>query len=104
MPGVKKCEVVSTRDFIIRVTCEPQQHQPHADQVPGSRLILNTLCQNKNTEGNPSSRWVATGCVADPNMHESASYLDQDPDPHESDANPEKYVDPQKFTDSFQPL
>jgi hypothetical protein len=34
MPGVKKCEVVSTRDFIIRVTCEPQHHQPHADQVP----------------------------------------------------------------------
>ncbi len=47
MPGVKKCEVVSTKDFIIRVTCEPQQQQPHADQVPGSRLILHTKTQKE---------------------------------------------------------
>ncbi len=56
MPGVKKCEVVSTRDFIIRVTCEPQHHQIHADQVPGSRLILYTYIIYKNTEGNTSGK------------------------------------------------
>ncbi len=66
MPGVKKCEVVSTRDFIIRVTCEPQHHQPHADQVPGSRVVLYMY---KNTDGNPSGKWNSTGSVADPDPH-----------------------------------
>jgi hypothetical protein len=86
MPGVKKCEVVSTRDFIIRVTCEPQQHQPHADQVPASRVVLYMyITIYKNTEGNPSGKWDSTGSVANPDMHESVSYLDQDPDRHHSE-------------------
>jgi hypothetical protein len=79
MPGVKKCEVVSTRDFIIRVTCEPQHHQPHADQVPGSRFILYTYIIYKNTEGNTSGRRDATGSVADPAHHLG------NPDPHHSE-------------------